>query len=175
MIPLALVALVTPAVPADILALQKEYEHFWGVSVTLRTKRCEEENAWYTFDDKSVTLCDELLDRPALARWVFRHEMGHAINDQFHIAWVDPEAAADELAMITASPEESLAAMLWFSGSALVEGGDPHPAALDRATAIACYIDGSDPRPADRKCAVYARSVFFAWERLLITMSGVDE
>ncbi len=48
-------------------------------------------------------------------------------------------------------------------------GVDPHPARLDRAAAIACYLDGTIADPINRTCVIYAKGMLAGWERLLVS------
>ncbi len=169
-LPLVVALAGEPQVPVHLERLAAEYRVDYGRKVSLKAQWCGDDNAWYTIGENTVTLCADLFDRPLLARWVLRHELGHAINDQYHIPWIDYEAGADELAMLAATEAENMSAFYWFSDMARAKMGvDPHPAMLDRAAAIACYLDGTGADPISRTCVIYAKSVEAAWNRLLVS------
>lgn len=165
--------LLAVALPLFLQHAKAEWEEtFPEVQVTVRAEHCGHVNAWYTFRTRTVTMCDELFDQPLLATWVFNHEMGHALNDQLDLPWVNAEDAADELAMLMSSVDESVAAAKWFMSMAKPSKPDAgndgdHSAYLDRAAAILCYVDGVEATPAARQCGMYAKSVTAGWIRIL--------
>lgn len=157
-----------PAVPSYVAGVVDGWQESFGIHVTVVAERCGYDNAWYSLATQEITLCAELFSRPALTRWILNHELGHALNDQMHIPWVNPEDGADELAMLMATEDESYAAAAWFLASGGTESDDEHSSDLDRAGAILCYLDGTSPAPVSRECRIYARSVLANWLRLVL-------
>jgi hypothetical protein len=156
-------------VPAEVAAEMKDWADL-GIKATLTSTHCGMDNAFYFPGLNTVVLCDELFDRPDLARFVLNHEMGHAAMTQLGIGDVDGEAGADELAFWMSDQAAVFAGASWFLG--MVDGSphdpeDPHPSPLDRAASLLCLSDGTDPHPVVRHCAVYARSSYMHWVRIL--------
>ena len=148
-------------------------EHQWdetGTTVTLLAAECGVDNAYYFPADDTVVMCSELFDRPALARWVLHHEMGHAFMDQHGIP--NSERGADELAVLMASQAETYAAAGWFLDMYLEDPthnpNDPHQSDLDRAGALLCLADGVFEEGAARECRLYAESVAENWARMVL-------
>lgn len=156
-------------VPAYLAEVSAEWKDTFGLDVQVRSKHCGSENAFYTFATKEVTMCDELFGQPLLARWVLAHELGHALMDKFDIPWVAAEDAADELAMLMATEDESYAAARWFMLEVGGEDGE-HSSGLDRAGAILCYLDGSSAHPESRQCKMYAKSITAGWVRTMLPL-----
>jgi hypothetical protein len=132
------------------------------------SRKCGMDNAFYTPWTKTVTMCTELYNRPALARFIFNHEMGHALMHQNAIP--NSERGADEVAVLTSTPEEVIAAMFWFMDMAQDDDGDDgvHQSHRDRAASLVCLLDGLYDEPVSRVCKAYAGSVSENWSRMLI-------
>jgi len=144
-----------------------------GTTVRLLTAECGQENAYYFPDDEMVVMCEELLDRPALARFVLHHEMGHAFMFQHGIP--NSERGADELAVLMATIDETYAAAKWFMDQNQTHrAGDPHQSDLDRAGALLCLADGIFEEGAARECRLYAESVAEHWARVVLMLPHID-
>ena len=147
-----------------------EAEHQWdatGTTVLLLATECGQDNAYYFPEEEVVLLCSELFDRPALARWVLHHEMGHAYMDQHGVP--DSERGADELATLVADLNETYAAAMWFlSMNGPPIPGDSHQPMLDRAGAAICLAEGMYAPGAPRECRLYAESVAEHWARIVL-------
>jgi hypothetical protein len=171
-LPLLFAAAAAP-VPQHLKNLTAEVEETFSIDVDLRVQKCGMENAWYDIQDDTVTICTELLDRPLLARAILRHELGHALNDQWDIPWKDYEVFADEFMLLTSTPEELTEIAKWHMHLFEVDGptspGDPHPDHMDRAWAALCFADEGD-----RACEVYKRSVWGGWVRLLEAVESLS-
>lgn len=167
--------LAAPRTPAYITQAQKAWEGL--VEVEVITTHCGQENAAYYPGLNLVEMCEELYRDPDLAVAIFNHEMGHAFMHQHDIP--NSERGADELSMLMSTPDQLAAAARWFLESAAEGGNDSgddgnHQSDLDRAAALLCFMDGSDPDPVSRVCRVYARSVDENWGRMLIMSTPVN-
>jgi hypothetical protein len=161
--------LASPRTPDYILKAQADWEGLATVEVI--STSCGQDNAAYYPSLNMVEMCTELYDRPELAVAIFNHEMGHAFMFQRGIP--NSERGADELSMLMSTPDQLTAAAKWFLDMSREEGpssGDDgeHQAHLDRAAALLCYLDGTDPDPVQRSCRMYAESVNENWARMLI-------
>jgi hypothetical protein len=134
---------------------------------------CDDDNAAYYPDRQLIVMCDDLYDRPDLARWILSHELGHAFMWQHDVPQErgahDQERVADELAYMTTEPSEGYAAARWFLDLAKTtrhRPGDEHPHPLDRAGSLLCLLAGhEDTGP--RVCRQYAASVEAHWMRII--------
>jgi hypothetical protein len=139
-----------------------------GLEVNVATASCGQENAYYFGSLNLVVMCKEVLDRPALASWILNHELAHAAMDQLELAEDDdPEFMADELAALMSTADETFAAAVWFMAMGPTPSGDTHPSGLDRAGAVLCLLEGSDPKSTNRSCRAYYRSATQHWIGLL--------
>lgn len=168
-----------PPLPVYVDAVVEEWAETFHVEVRVKAITCGYDNAWYDPEARQIELCSDLFDRPELTRWVLHHELAHAVADHRGIPYeIDGETGADELAMVMATEDENLAAAQWFLYASIGKDHsptDPHATDLDRAAAILCFLEGSDPEPSDRVCAIYARSVVANWVRLVVVTAGVSE
>lgn len=155
--------------PDYIRLAEKDWEDTGLAQVTVVSRKCGMENAFYTPLTRTVTMCKELYRKPALALFIFNHEMGHALMHQNDIP--NSERGADEIAVLTSTPESTMAAMFWFMNMAS-EGDDGddgvHQSHRDRAASLMCLMDGLYDQPVSRVCKAYAGSVDENWARLLI-------
>lgn len=139
------------------------------IDVKVESRHCGMENAWYTYKTRTVTLCDELFNRPSLVRFILNHELSHAFNHQHGLEWgPDEEFKADELAWFFSNTDEVLAGVQWFldDAAAKATSADPHPPSLDRAAMLLCLDAGW--REEDRMCGIYYRSAASTWT-LIVT------
>lgn len=160
-----LFALLLTNPPAYLEAEKANWEPF-GLTVDLVTAECGEENAIYFPADRTVLVCEELLDRPALAKFVLNHEMGHALMHQWGIR--NGERAADQLAWLMSDADEVYAAASWFLALAKTEPDptDGHPPALRRAGQLLCLqsaYEGDGPLVCDELLSTVTES----WNRIL--------
>lgn len=119
-----------------------------GVQVTVKWEGCGEVNAYYYPRDKSITLCNELKELdPAVVRFIFAHEMAHAIIVQKGVPFTGlHETAADELAAVMLGlyghQDDVRAAGRWFFAR---PNGDywpgEHPSHLRRGFALMCLAN----------------------------------
>jgi hypothetical protein len=167
-----LVALVTSNLPAATVP-----EPDWVPEVMERwdglmempdvvVRRCGVNGMYYP-GAHVIVLCQETFTQPELARWIFSHELAHAFIFSHDLALAESEFAADELGSLLAEPDEITAAARWFFSMRGYEHDpdDPHPAALDRAAAILCLLDGSEAE-GTRMCRAYYRSALENWTRI---------
>lgn len=165
---------IIPPVPAYL----KEVLERWDVAkldVTITLAQCGEINATYTPTEDlhesvpphTIEMCVEDLADPDGAKFILNHELAHAYFDQhgLYLGW-EEEFAADELASLMSTKDELTAAARFFLTQPFTTG-DAHPADLDRAAAILCYLDGIEEQPASRVCAIYARSIQDGWTRTI--------
>lgn len=165
--------LVALSAPPDWL--QKEADTLQadlGLKYELHVADCGDENAFYYPTLDTVVICSELLDRPALATFILKHETGHALMDQWDVPQVDPEGGADDVAHLLATPEELTAGALWFmaihkENPELDREEHHHPRPLDRAWSALCWLPDSETRA----CRVHRREVLAAWRRLAILLA----
>jgi Zn-dependent protease with chaperone function len=144
-----------------------------GIEVQVVSVHCDEDNAAYYHEDKLIVMCDDLYDRPELARWVLAHELGHAFTMQHDVPMTyghDEERSADELAFLTSETDENYAAARWFlhlhKQHPIHMTADPHPAPLDRAAELLCMLDGQEAG-GTRVCRVMSAAVTGHWRRML--------
>lgn len=129
-----------------------------GVEVSVEWEDCGEVNAYYYPRYKTVTMCRELLDlKPAFVRFVFAHELAHAVIMQRGIPFTGlHETAADELAAVMLSlygfDRDVYAAgkVFYDLGVAEVKAGeaveswyDEHPGHKRRGAQLMCLANGS--------------------------------
>lgn len=159
MIALALAAAALPTYVPEVLDRWAD-----TVKVTVTTTHCGFDNAWYTLGKGTITLCDDLFNRPALTRFVLNHELGHAFMDQHDIPFIDPEAAADELAFFMSTDDEVYAGAAWFLSMGGTTPGAEHPSDLDRAGSLLC-LQSAQEDVGSRECRIYLRSALSHWLR----------
>ena len=161
---LPLLANAAVAIPAYLAAAQSEWEDMAEVHVTIKMKHCGYDNAWYTPGARTVTVCDDLVAKPALLRFVFNHEMAHAYFHQRRVPVSDEELMADELAFwVTADADVADTARWFLEMGSDEDTADGHPADLTRAASLLCLLDGVDANPVNRQCVAYARSSRSHW------------
>ena len=138
-----------------------------AVDVTVTTATCRDENAFYFPGLELVVVCKELDAKPAVQRFVFNHEMGHAWMFQHNVP--NSERGADELGALMSSYEDTIAAAHWFAG--MGGGGDDgvHQAHTDRAASLFCLAYGlHKPDMTTPVCRMYADSVAEQWTRVIM-------
>lgn len=169
---LAIIPAAAPAQPPLVAEVLARWEWF-GLDVKVTSEHCDQDNAWYNFKTHVITMCDDLYDRPDLARWILAHELGHAFMWQRDVpqrrGTLDQERVADEMAFLMSTTDEGYAAASWFLGAAREElGDDPddeHPTSLDRAASLLCLLDGREGH--SRTCQAFYSSVLAHWVRIL--------
>lgn len=181
--------------------------------IPLRTKECGEQNAFYDPKDRSVTICYELMDRfhqtfrlsgmPEeqasekmfhAIRFVFLHEVGHALIDAYNVPITgNEEDAADRLSAfvnLRELGEDGVQAVLAAADAFAIESkqakpakkhlADEHLLQEQRFYNSLCMIYGSDPAkhsdlvkenylPRERadRCQYEYRKNVDSWMRLL--------
>lgn len=127
-----------------------------GVEVKVGWYRCGAENAYYYYQEKEVRMCVELIEAGVpngVIRWIFAHEMAHAIIRQLDIPYVySEEAAADELAgyvlYLSGNKQDISDAADYFAtkhmNGYIVHPLADHPDHLKRALTIKCHSLGRD-------------------------------
>ncbi len=144
-----------------------------GLDVEVVSVHCGYDNAAYYPAAQLVVMCDDLYNRPDLARWILSHELGHAFMWQHEVpqqrGTPDQERVADELAFLTSEPDENYAAARWFLQLAkrhpIHNPSDEHPDPLDRAGAVLCLQAGTEGQ--NRLCRLYLESVQAHWMRII--------
>jgi hypothetical protein len=134
------------------------------VKVTVQARHCGFDNAWYTFKTRTVTLCDDLFDRPEVTRFVLNHELGHAFTHQHGVPFIDNEVAADELAFFMSTDDEVYAGAAWFLAMGGTTSDDDHPSNVDRAGSLLC-LQSAQEGQGSRECRIYLRSALSHWLR----------
>lgn len=122
-----------------------------GVEFATNWETCGQVNAFYNPEKKSVTLCTELLTvgGPAFVRFVYAHEIAHAVIIQRRIPYTGShETAADELATVMlilygdgAAVDE--AAEFWWARKRDMPPWDDHADDKERGFRMACLLWGS--------------------------------
>lgn len=173
------IALVTPN-PAWLPEVQERWEGL-GLEVEVVSIHCGYDNASYSPSKRVIVMCDDLYNRPDLAKWIFNHEMGHALTFQLGVPMdptgVDEERVADEVAFFASKDVENYAAIKWFMDKAASgrarNPADPHPSAFDRAGELLCLQVGwehNDLPPVDtydHACKMMFESLSAHWSRLI--------
>lgn len=165
----------------NVPRLDDIYGHFMypGVEVTVGWYRCGAVNAYYDPTAKHVRMCVELVEEgvPVEAiRFMFAHEMGHAVIRQLDIPYVySEEAATDELAayvLHAAGKQSTIEAGADFFATKHMEGWRVHPLAdhpdhLKRALTLQCYALGAEGNALG--CPRDWHHMVRTWTRLLPT------
>lgn len=123
-----------------------------GVQVVVKWGDCGSPNAFYHPVSRHIHMCNELRQLPnGVTRFIFAHEMAHAIIWQRNIPYtVSEEATADELAAyalyLTGNQADIQAAADWFATKHVqgwrVHPMDDHPDHLKRAVTLMCLSLG---------------------------------
>lgn len=157
-----------------------EYMRFGDMkTVPIIWKRCRELNAFYSFQDRNVILCYELLDLPVaqetrdgLIRYFLAHELAHAAIHQLDVPIVgSPEVAADELAtlvLLILGYEDDLKVIvdLWDANRDPMVDYDQHLHAWQRRFNVLCLAAGKEDRPV-YACNWKWRQAYGSWHRLI--------
>jgi hypothetical protein len=151
--------------------------------LTVINDDCREQNAYYHSETKTIQLCNGLFSNVAALwfdpnrsesenhqrilgawRFVFFHELGHALADIYDLPIVDQEDAVDDfstLKLIEAGlAEDALsAAGFWHNKTRAAVPCtsflDEHSLSEKRFEAIVCLVYGSDPQEHERRVAMY--------------------
>jgi hypothetical protein len=142
-----------------------------GVEVTVVWADCNMVNALYV--GGVVVMCTELLGAvsPGTIRWIFAHEMAHAVIAQRDVPYTTHnEAAADELATLTLlwmGREDDVmeAATHWWSLGRAENPSDDHLGDQRRAVNLGCLALGRAIE--GHACTNRYRRATRAWIRLL--------
>lgn len=181
--------------------------------ITLRSEECGEANAFYHSDDRTITMCFELIDEffatfrsnglseqkanektLAATRFIFLHEVGHAVIDQYKLPITgNEEDAADRCSAfinIEELGQEGIDAVfaaadafkIWSKGATTDREvmADEHLLDEQRAYNSLCMIYGSDPdkfrniltqdylpRARAERCEDEYRRMSLSWANLL--------
>lgn len=141
-----------------------------GVTVDVVWRRCGQVNGYYS--PGTITMCYEDLFDPEFARFVFAHEVGHAVVDQMNVPVIgSEEVAADEYAawcLAHADDRDAiLAGVKFFLEHPRPEDPvDPHPSPARRAWTLLCLEDGSEDSPTVAQCAREWKRADRTWERM---------
>lgn len=145
---------------------------FRGVQVPVTFQFCDRANAFYSPGQRTITLCDELIDQAAsrlgdsstsegrldgLVRavdmmiFVAYHEIGHAMDDLSGISiGGNSESVADAIATVlsvrTNQPFAALWAAAYFSENTEGSFAAVYGSGVDRAGDIVCWTIGSSSR-----------------------------
>lgn len=144
------------------------------LEVTLEFKKCGFENAFYDPDSRSVLICTEMLDYPAV-RFFLAHEVAHAYIVQLDVPFTGShEAAADELAAVLLfrmgrAVDVAHAAAYWMRASldGNVPGWADHPDNDQRYWRLSCLAREAAGALLPPFCRSDLARVDTTWTRLL--------
>jgi hypothetical protein len=142
------------------------------VVVHINFNECGEVNAFYTPEDRTVTLCKELLDtaEPSRLRFYFAHELAHAVIDQMDIPFTGSEEdAADEMAAVIMvdsgmAKDVLFTADYFYTRNLDAPPWDPHASDMKRAFNLKCIAVRA---PKSAICQKGWDATELGWKRLL--------
>lgn len=134
-------------------------------NIVTEFKDCGEPNAFYSLGTGKITMCSELYalmaqqfkqeDAQQVFRFIFLHELGHALVDQFELPILGKEEdAVDAMATVLLIEEDQsyraalLAAINFYAmsqGQVLVNWADNHSIGPQRMFNLVCWATGARP------------------------------
>lgn len=144
------------------------------VRVTTHWEECGALNAFYSPAKRSITLCTELLAAPpGFVRYVYAHELAHAVIIQLDIPFTGShEAAADELAAVMfglygMADDIDEAGRYWMARGQDNPPWSDHPDDDWRGLRLRCLAYGAVSKNRDHECTEMFLRASSSWLRLL--------